>query len=153
MPKQFNLKHGECRGGTQTVEIKAWQNMRTRCKNPNTPYYKSYGQIGISISDEWDSFEKFLTDMGRCPSGMTLDRIDNSKGYCKENCRWASRKDQASNRRTNRLISIKGRTQTVTQWAEELCVKPSTIFNRLIDGWNEEMAVLMPVRKKIPHHS
>lgn len=76
-----------------------WSTMKQRCTNPNNAKYYLYGGRGISFDHSWNSFENFLNDMGERPEGTTLDRLDNSLGYCKENCRWATPSDQNRNRR------------------------------------------------------
>lgn len=80
--------------------IIAWSNMIQRCTNPNHPRFADYGARMIMPVQRWYEFENFLADMGEQPEGLTLDRIDNDKGYSKSNCRWIAKGEQNSNRRS-----------------------------------------------------
>ena len=116
-------------------ERKTWENMIKRCTDPNDIGYANYGGRGVSVCARWlDSFQAFAEDMGRAPIGGTIDRIKNDLGYCPENCKWSSKKEQANNRRNNRLLTYNGKTQTVSQWADELGIPGRTLYQRLYRG-------------------
>lgn len=134
-----NLKHGM----TKTRTYKVWCDMRERCRNASRDDWKNYGGRGIQVCTQWnESFEAFFADMGECLPGTQLDRIDNEGNYEPGNCRWATREVQANNRRTNRLLTVAGRTQTLTEWGHEIGVAPDTIAMRIKRGWDIERAVL-----------
>lgn len=78
---------------------KSWRNLKKRCNNPNHTDYKDYGGRGIAVCERWSDFRNFLEDMGERPEGKTIDRKDNDGGYYKENCRWATAKEQRLNQR------------------------------------------------------
>lgn len=95
-------------GKKRSKENNAWTNMIQRCTNPNRPDYKYYGDRGITVCPEWlNSFGQFLKNMGNCPEGMSLDRIDNSKNYEPNNCRWATKNEQMQNTRKTMIITYK----------------------------------------------
>lgn len=124
-----------------TYIYKVWENMRTRCTNPNNTHYNSYGGRGITYCDRWASFENFYRDMGNPEEGMTLERIDVNKGYSPDNCTWATRLEQANNRRNNRFIEWQGKTQTAAQWERELGFGRNSLNSRFNLGWPLERAM------------
>lgn len=117
-------------GGTGTREQWSYNNMMNRCHNPNNKRYKDYGQKGIIVCDEWrGNFKQFLKDMGKCPDGFQIDRIDNSKGYSKENCRWASPKENMQNRNISRKWNVFGEVYgSAKDAAKKYNVSESTIY-------------------------
>lgn len=98
-----NLIHGHASTYDPSPTYITWNQMMDRCYNVNNKDYPNYGGRGIVVSDEWAEFSTFLNDMGERPQDKTLDRIDNSGNYCKDNCRWATREEQARNRSTTYL--------------------------------------------------
>lgn len=88
----------------------SWRAMKERCGSPNYLGYANYGGRGIDIDPRWNDFDMFFYDMGECPAGMTLDRIDNDKNYFKDNCHWATRSEQTFNsrKRSDNATGIRG---------------------------------------------
>jgi hypothetical protein len=89
-------------------EYNTWSSMIQRCNNKRNNNYENYGGRGITVCEDWLIFKNFYKDMGERGLGLTLDRIDNDKGYYKENCRWASKSEQQSNRKIKSATGIKG---------------------------------------------
>lgn len=135
-------------GLSRTAEYRAWQQMWDRCTNANNPRWDGYGGRGITVeTSQWSAFENFFTDMGKRPSPKhTLERRDNSRGYSRENCVWATQKEQAYNRRPNHRLTLNGETLCVTEWATRTKIHINTILFRLKKGWSVERTLMTPVR-------
>ena len=127
-----NATHGLSRDHRR--EYRSWKDMRARCNNPSDSDYADYGGRGIAVCDRWADFAAFYEDMGDRPEGMTLDRIDVNGNYEPQNCRWASSKTQANNKRTNHIIEIDGESRTLQAWCDQHGVEPSKVRYRLSVG-------------------
>lgn len=131
-------KHGK----TNTVEYRIWAGMISRCYRQNDPSYVNYGARGISVCDRWkNSFEDFLSDMGLRPDDLTLDRVDNEQGYSPDNCRWATKLDQARNTRTNVFVEVQGKRMTLTEACALVQLPYNTVWNRRRSGKSDEEAL------------
>lgn len=114
----------------------SWYAMKQRCTNSNNKQYADYGGRGISYPKTWEVFANFKADMEEgYKKGLTIERIDNSQGYSKENCRWATRKDQNNNKRSNIVLTYEGKTLPLAVWAEVLGMKFDVIRSRWYRGW------------------
>ena len=133
----------------ESKEYRIWTNCKTRCYNPANDAYPRYGGRGIVMCDEWvNDFARFYADMGDCPQGLTLDRIDTNGQYSKDNCRWASYAEQNNNRRDNKRLTINGETRTYAEWEKIVGLNPGMVSVRLRAGMCPFDAVFRPVRKK-----
>lgn len=138
LQRERRTTHGNAR---RPIFIR-WKAIISRTTNPKDKNYSRYGGRGINIDSRWLEFDNFLQDMGDPPSLQhSIERIDNNGPYSKENCRWATRKEQCLNRRTNRRLTAFGRTQTISEWAEETGLHFNCIDKRLKRGWEPERAV------------
>ena len=129
--------------------------MRQRCNNPNVHGYKYYGARGITVCDEWSDFrifQKWALEHGYS-EGLTIDRIDNDKGYSPENCRWVDRFVQARNTRAAHIIEYNGESMTLREWAERIGMSENTLSNRIFSGWPIERALTEPVNEKFRNKS
>lgn len=126
-------KHGVARRGVKRpVMYQKWQKMIQRCHNPNDKDYPRYGARGITVCKAWrESFTKFIEDMGIPPPYYTLDRKNNAGPYSKSNCRWASPKEQANNRRSTKMLTIDGKTRPLSEWSAISGIGSKTILYRL----------------------
>ncbi|AHK11815.1 homing endonuclease HNH [Shewanella sp. phage 3/49] len=145
-----NTKHGKSvdrRTGECSKVYYTWQAMKRRCLTDYDGRSAHYQSRGISICDEWaNSFETFLADMGEPASkDLSIDRIDNNKGYYKENCRWATPTEQANNKTTNRKLTVNGTTKNLCQWSSITGIAAPTIRRRLGGGWSEHDAIMIDI--------
>ena len=132
-------KHGATSGNAWSREYRAWHHMKQRCYNPQCKDYHNYGGRGISVCESWvNSFENFLSDMGQCPDGLTLDRKDSNGNYEPGNCRWATWTEQARNKRLTKQITINGLTHCISEWSEISGVAYKCINDRIKRGWPPE---------------
>lgn len=145
--KKVNRTHGNSSGRSKMYGIYA--SMIRRCHNPDHEHYNNYGGRGIFVCDEWrNDYWQFVRDMGDRPQGLTLDRIDGTKGYNKDNCRWADRKLQGNNRRDNIHLEYNGVKKTVGYWAQETGIKHAVILARIKYGWPAEKILNTQVKTK-----
>jgi len=108
-----------------------WVNMKTRCYNKKSSAYHRYWWRWITMSDEWQDFQNFYNDMHEWYEVfLQIDRIDNNKWYNKDNCKWATRKEQARNRRTSKFLEYNWERLTLVWWAEKIWIKRSTLAQR-----------------------
>ncbi|MHA2033291.1 MAG: hypothetical protein ACW99Q_28300, partial [Candidatus Kariarchaeaceae archaeon] len=142
-----NTTHGCASRHQQSKEYQTWISMIQRCTNINNPRYQNYGDRGIQVCARWrNSFENFLADMGPKPSDKhSIDRINNDDDYEPSNCRWATRQEQANNKRNNHIIGNK----TLAQICRENGLKYQAIWDRIQRyGWSVGRALTTPIREK-----
>lgn len=127
-----NITHGM----SKTSLYSSWNGMKNRCNIPKGHHRKYYYDKGIRYCDEWGVFENFKNWAlsNGYVEGYTLERIDNSKGYCPENCKWILKADQPKNRTTNHFVEIDGVSKTISAWCEEYGIKWTTFYARLKKG-------------------
>lgn len=143
--REASFKHGM----SHTSIHNTWLSMIQRCTDPNCVAYKDYGGRGIKVCDEWKVFENFFRDVGLPPQkGMTLDRYPNNDGnYEPSNVRWATKKEQANNRRSSHFVSFQNETLTIAQWEDRYGLRRGALYSRLQRGWTMERALTEPPYK------
>lgn len=144
--RSANVTHGRSR----SPEHQTWLTMKRRCYKPGFVGYENYGGRGIRICERWlEDFANFYADMGPRPSPKhSIERIDVDGDYCPENCRWATKQEQARNTRANRWLEFDGKRMLLSDWARHLNMPITTLCNRLNTyGWSVERALTTPVKK------
>lgn len=137
------VKHGHGRMKAQTAEYRAWCHIKARCLNPSEKSFPRYGGRGVAICDRWRlSFQAFLDDMGARPSpDHSIDRINNDGPYGPGNCRWATRIEQARNKRTSRLVTYEGEKMSLAEACERAGANYKRAHDRLQNGWSLKRAL------------
>lgn len=138
-------------GMSATKTYNTWHNMKHRCTDLGSLTSKNYGDIGISVCDRWlESIDNFVEDMGHRPAGMYLDRIDNSKGYCKSNCQWLTRKDNNRKKGNTVYLEYNGKKMSMAEWSDCTGISLGTLWRRINTlGWSVEKTIITPVVKRI----
>lgn len=148
-----NLREGN-RKKKETAKIKnkriyqIWKAMLARCYDPNNEHRSVYYERGISVCDDWKTFELFQSWAlaGDYSDGLSLDRIDNDLGYSPENCRWVTQKEQCRNKRNNVILKFHGEERPISEWAELYGLKTTTLWWRINHGWEIERAITEQVK-------
>ncbi len=139
-----NMKHGM----SKTPMHELWSGMLSRCRNPKHKGFANYGGRGITVCERWQSFARFLEDVGERPDGMTLERENTNGHYEPGNVIWATPKQQARNMRRNRIVSFRGQDLCVAELAELFNLSPIILLGRIKNGWDLEKAVAEPAQAR-----
>lgn len=157
-PQNRHLKHdsetqrkrGIRHGYYHEPWYKNYRSMMDRCYCQKTGNYHQYGAVGVSVCEEWhdiENFKRWVDQSGFVP-GLTLDRIDGTKGYSPNNCRWATMREQTNNRRNTIFYEYKGERRALTDWADILGISRYTLYSRIQEqGWSVEKAFETPVNR------
>lgn len=145
--KDTNKLRSITHGKSNSSEYEAWLQMKQRCYNTNNKDYSNYGARGITVCDRWlNSFKNFYEDMGdKSFKNLSIERIDNEKGYSKENCYWATSIEQNNNKRSSVFITYNGETHTIAEWSRTTKISYGTLKNRIYNNWSLEDALTKPV--------
>lgn len=141
-----NRTHGMSRKGVCARTYRIWAGIIARCTNSEDRAFKHYGGRGITVCDRWRKFENFFEDMGMAPAGLSIDRVDNNKGYCLENCMWATTVQQQNNKRNTVMIEAFDLIMSAPEWSVLTGVPACTIKARIRAGLSPETALIKPVR-------
>ena len=143
------IGHGDSLPKNTSRAYLAWGNMKSRCLNSNGQHYSRYGARGITICNRWkNSYKNFRKDMGQCPEGLTLERINNNHGYSPDNCKWATRKEQSKNRYNNVWIEQGGKKMVQKDWCRELNVNSGSWQYHKSKGMSDEDVLNYYIHKK-----
>ena len=147
LKRQLSAEKATKHGGNGTLEYTSFKQAKARCTNPNATHFHNYGGRGIKFL--FNGFEEFLADVGPRPGKeYSIDRINNEGNYEPGNVRWATRKNQSRNKRTNRYLTYKNETLCIADWAKKLGFRYVSIMGRLKMGWSVEKTLSTPIRAR-----
>ena len=149
--REINIKRLTTHGLRNTRLNGIWCGVLQRCYNPKNKAYKNYGGRGITVCQEWqDNFQNFYdwSMSNGYNDDLTIDRIDVNGNYEPSNCRWVTKKEQANNMRSNRLLTYNGETHNMKQWAKIMGINYRALQQRLFRGWSIEKALTTPLKKR-----
>lgn len=131
------LHGGSPRTGTSKT-YRIWQRMKARCFTPSASRYRNYGGRGVTVCDQWKgSFQSFLNDMGECPPGHSIERMDVNGNYEPGNCCWIPLPDQQRNTTRSRFVELGGQRMCLSEAARTLGIHPRTLSSRIAAGWSD----------------
>ena len=136
----------KCNGVSSSRTYAIWHDMRRRCSNPRRKGYENYGGRGIKVCERWQVFAHFLVDMGDAPIGKSIERRDVNGDYTPSNCCWASKSEQNDNTTRTVKLTVRGRKQSLKDWARELGIAQSALRARYDKGWSAERILDTPRR-------
>lgn len=143
-----SARHGHSRRNGCSRAYRAWCSMKSRCSASKKSHRARYFERGVSFCKRWEKFENFLADMGEPEDGMTLDRVNNSRGYSKNNCRWASQSQQVRNRERTLKVRVGGVLVPLAEAAEACGKKYGTVYMRIYRGMPVKEALQNPVKTR-----
>ena len=132
---------------TGQKEYFVWKAMKARCFNPRNKFFKDYGARGITVCKRWLDYSLFIWDLGKCPDGWQIERVDNNGNYDPQNCRWATIAEQKRNTRQTRFLELNGERLCMRDWSNRMGFSKTTIHYRLLRGWSVEKAITTPLRQ------
>lgn len=143
------LRHGDARTGAVKRLHSIWRGMLKRC-NPSNNIYATerYAARGVTVCADWrdyTAFRDWAINSGYADD-LSIDRVDNALGYSPENCRWATKTEQARNRTTSRYLEVDGERRVVAEWCEVFGISSSVFYNRVKRGWDAKRALTTPAR-------
>lgn len=141
---RINHRHGLCANKLHSI----WREMMRRCYDERCVAYPHYGGRGIDVCPQWHDAAAFIEALGSRPEGLTIDRIDNDRGYWPDNIRWATRAEQSRNRRTCIHVTLQGQSKPLKEWCAELGIPYRVVIDRRHLGWSNERALTTPYRAR-----